>query len=56
MMLTRANLFNPVHLKHRIFRKVSKPTLRDRLLIVARREPGDEQSFREPCPPTGCSL
>jgi two-component system CheB/CheR fusion protein len=35
MMLTRANLFNPVHLKHRIFMKVAKPTLRDRLLIVA---------------------
>ncbi len=35
MLLTRANLFNPVHLKHRIFVKVSKPTLRDRLMIVA---------------------
>jgi two-component system CheB/CheR fusion protein len=35
MLLTRANLFNPVHLKHRIFAKVSKPTLRDRLLVVA---------------------
>jgi two-component system CheB/CheR fusion protein len=35
MMLTRANLFNPLHLKHRIFTKVSKPALRDRLLIVA---------------------
>jgi two-component system CheB/CheR fusion protein len=35
MMLTRANLFNPVHLKHRIFTKVSKPGLRDRLLVVA---------------------
>jgi len=35
MMLTRANLFNPVHLKHRIFVKVSKPSLRDRLMIVA---------------------
>ena len=34
MLLTRANLFNPVHLKHRIFAKVSKPRLRDRLLIV----------------------
>ena len=35
MLLTRANLFNPVHLKHRIFAKVAKPTLRDRLLVVA---------------------
>jgi two-component system CheB/CheR fusion protein len=35
MMLTRANLFTPVHLKNRIFTKVSKPALRDRLLIVA---------------------
>jgi two-component system, chemotaxis family, CheB/CheR fusion protein len=35
MLLTRANLFNPVHLKHCVFVKVSKPTLRDRLLVVA---------------------
>jgi two-component system CheB/CheR fusion protein len=35
MLLTRANLFNPVHLKHRIFTKVAKPALRDRLMIVA---------------------
>jgi two-component system, chemotaxis family, CheB/CheR fusion protein len=35
MLLTRANLFTPVHLKHRIFTKVPKPTLRDRLLVVA---------------------
>src|SRR5215813_7245420 len=35
MLLTRANLFTPVHLKHRIFAKVAKPTLRDRLLVVA---------------------
>jgi two-component system CheB/CheR fusion protein len=35
MMLTRANLFTPVQLKHRIFMKVAKPTLRDRLLIMA---------------------
>jgi two-component system CheB/CheR fusion protein len=35
MLLTRANLFTPVHLKHRIFSKVPKPTLRDRLLVVA---------------------
>jgi two-component system CheB/CheR fusion protein len=35
MMLTRANLFSPLHLKHRIFAKVAKPNLRDRLMIVA---------------------
>ena len=35
MLLTRANLFNPVHLKHRVFVKVAKPTLRDRLMIAA---------------------
>src|SRR6266851_4025982 len=35
MLLTRANLFTPLHLKHRIFTKVLKPTLRDRLLVVA---------------------
>ena len=34
MLLTRANLFTPVHLKHRIFAKVPRPTLRDRLLLV----------------------
>jgi two-component system CheB/CheR fusion protein len=35
MLLTRANLFTPVHLKHRIFSKVPRPTLRDRLLLAA---------------------
>jgi two-component system CheB/CheR fusion protein len=35
MMLTRANLFTPLQLKYRIFSKVPRPTLRDRLLIVA---------------------
>lgn len=35
MLLTRANLFTPMHLKHRIFAKVAKPSLRDRLLIMA---------------------
>jgi two-component system CheB/CheR fusion protein len=35
MLLTRANLFIPLDLKHRIFTKVFKPTLRDRLLLVA---------------------
>ena len=35
MLLTRANLFTPMNLRHRIFTKVRKPTLRDRLLVVA---------------------
>jgi two-component system CheB/CheR fusion protein len=35
MLLTRANLFTPLHLRHRIFTKVPRPTLRDRLLVVA---------------------
>jgi len=35
MLLTRANLFTPVHLKNRIFSKVPRPTLRDRLLVAA---------------------
>jgi two-component system, chemotaxis family, CheB/CheR fusion protein len=35
MLLTRTNLFTPVNFKHRIFTKVSKSTLRDRLLVVA---------------------
>jgi two-component system CheB/CheR fusion protein len=34
MLFTSANLFAPVNLKHRIFTKVSKSTLRDRLLVV----------------------
>jgi two-component system CheB/CheR fusion protein len=35
MLLTRANLFMPVNLKHRIFAKVPRPTLRDRMLVMA---------------------
>jgi two-component system CheB/CheR fusion protein len=35
MLLTHVNLFNPVQLKYRIFSKVPKVTLRDRLLIIA---------------------
>jgi len=34
MLLTRANLFTPVRLQHRIFSKVPKPSLRDRMLLV----------------------
>ncbi|MEW6496116.1 MAG: CheR family methyltransferase, partial [Cyanobacteriota bacterium] len=35
MLLTHANLFRPVNLKYRIFSKLSKVTMRDRLLIMA---------------------
>ncbi len=35
MLLTHANLFNPANLKHRIFGKVPRISLRDRLLIMA---------------------
>jgi two-component system CheB/CheR fusion protein len=35
MLLTHANIFTPVELKHRIFTKVPKPSLRDRLLVLA---------------------
>ncbi len=35
MLLTHANLFTPVNLKYRIFSKLSKVTLRDRLLVIA---------------------
>ncbi len=35
MLLTHANLFAPLNLKYRIFSKISKVTLRDRLLVMA---------------------
>ena len=35
MLLTHANTFSPLHLKCRVFTKVSKLNLRDRLLIMA---------------------
>lgn len=35
MLLTRTNLFTPLHLQHRIFAKVPRPALRDRLLTLA---------------------
>jgi two-component system, chemotaxis family, CheB/CheR fusion protein len=34
MLLTHANLFTPVNLKHRIFAKLSQMTLRDRRLVL----------------------
>jgi two-component system CheB/CheR fusion protein len=44
MLLTRANLFTPRQLQHRLFTKMPRPTLRDRLLIGAQggnMEPGN---------------
>jgi two-component system, chemotaxis family, CheB/CheR fusion protein len=35
MLLTHSNLFTPVNLKHRIFSKIAKVSMRDRLLIMA---------------------
>ncbi|MBW4620258.1 MAG: PAS domain-containing protein [Cyanosarcina radialis HA8281-LM2] len=38
MLLTHADLFVPVSLRHRIFHKVAKVSLRDRLLVLAQNE------------------
>jgi two-component system CheB/CheR fusion protein len=35
MLITHSDLFTPVNLKRRVFGKVSKPTLRDRLLLAS---------------------
>jgi two-component system, chemotaxis family, CheB/CheR fusion protein len=35
MMLTQASFFTPIDLKHRIFKKVSKLNIRDRILVAA---------------------
>src|SRR5204862_5567828 len=35
MLLTHADLFTPVNLKHRVFSKVVRPTLRERLAFMA---------------------
>ncbi|MEQ8972521.1 MAG: CheR family methyltransferase [Coleofasciculus sp. C1-SOL-03] len=42
MLLTNSNLFRPLNLQHRIFTKVAKPKLSDRLLMLAKG--GDEES------------
>jgi two-component system CheB/CheR fusion protein len=42
MLLTHANLFTPLDLKHRIFTKVTKGNLRDRLLVLG--HAGDEEA------------
>jgi two-component system, chemotaxis family, CheB/CheR fusion protein len=39
MLLTHSNLFEPVHLKCRIFSRVPRPTIRDRLAFVANGDP-----------------
>jgi two-component system CheB/CheR fusion protein len=41
MLLTHGNLFTPVDLRHRIFTKVNKVSLRDRLLVMAQNEPDE---------------
>ena len=42
MLLTNASLFNPLNLQHRVFTKVPKPKLSDRLLVFA--QAGDEEA------------
>jgi two-component system, chemotaxis family, CheB/CheR fusion protein len=42
MLITHADLFAPVSLKRRVFTKVSKPTLRDRLLLATAMDPDGE--------------
>jgi two-component system CheB/CheR fusion protein len=46
MLFVHANLFVPVELKRRIFTKVAKGTLRDRLLIMA--QTGSIEDFAQP--------
>jgi two-component system, chemotaxis family, CheB/CheR fusion protein len=43
MLITHTDLFKPLNLKRRVFEKVAKPTLRDRLLLAAHEvgEPGE---------------
>lgn len=42
MLLTNSNLFRPLNLQHRLFTKVAKPKLSDRLILFA--QAGDEES------------
>ncbi|MEQ9372944.1 MAG: CheR family methyltransferase [Coleofasciculus chthonoplastes F3-SA18-01] len=44
MLLTNSNLFRPLNLQHRLFTKIAKPKLSDRLLLFA--QAGDEESSR----------
>jgi two-component system CheB/CheR fusion protein len=39
MLITHSDLFKPVDLKRRVFAKVARPTLRDRLLFTAHPDP-----------------
>jgi two-component system, chemotaxis family, CheB/CheR fusion protein len=41
MLITHSDLFKPVDLKRRVFAKVVRPTLRDRLLFAAHPDPVD---------------
>ena len=45
MLFTHANLFQPVDLRRRVFRKVPRITLRDRLLIMT--HSGDEEAANQ---------
>lgn len=38
MLLTHADLFSPLSLRHRVFSRVAKASLRDRLLVLAQNE------------------
>ena len=46
MLLRRSELFTPVDLKHRVFSKVPKDTLRDRLVVLA--QAGNLDSTNQP--------
>jgi two-component system CheB/CheR fusion protein len=47
MLITHADLFRPVNLKHRVFSKVLKPTLRDRLVTLDRAGHESSSGVRE---------
>jgi two-component system, chemotaxis family, CheB/CheR fusion protein len=49
MLLSHANLFAPIDLKRRVFRKVGRPTLRDRVQAVA-------HDMNNPGPPGNASV
>ena len=49
MLITHADLFTPVELKRRVFRKVIRPTLRDRVRVMAADGP---RATRRPRPTT----
>jgi two-component system, chemotaxis family, CheB/CheR fusion protein len=47
MLLTHANLFRPVDLRHRVFQKVPRVSLRDRVMLVAEAGNGDATRHAE---------